>query len=149
MPLSQKCQYAIRSIFELAKNAENQPLKTGMIAKSQSIPIRFLEVILNQLRQGGFVDSRRGNAGGYYLTRPPSEITVGEIIAFVEGPLGPVSCVPGGGDLDCPLRDNCVFMPLWERVKKAESDIYFGTTFKNLVDQELRMRNEYIPQYTM
>jgi Rrf2 family transcriptional regulator, cysteine metabolism repressor len=147
--LSQKCQYAIRSVFELAKNAGNQPLKTSAIAKSQAIPIRFLEVILNQLRQGGFVESKRGNAGGYYLSRFPAQITVGEIIAFVEGPLGPVSCIPGGGDLDCPLRDDCVFMSLWERVKKAESDIYFGTTFQDLIDQEVRMKNEYIPKYTI
>lgn len=146
--LSQKCQYAVRAIFELAKNYKNGPIKTVVIAKAQAIPSRFLEVILSQLKQGGFTDSKRGTEGGYFLTRPPSEINVGEIISFVEGPLGPVPCL-SDGEMNCSLRGSCVFMAFWEKIRKLESEIYFGTTFQNLVDDDERMQNNYIPSYAI
>ena len=146
--LSQKCQYAVRAIFELAKNYNNGPMKTSEIAKAQAIPTRFLEVILSQLRQGGFADSKRGTEGGYYLTRPPSELTVGEIISFVEGPLGPVPCI-SDGEFACELHGSCVFMSLWEKIRKIESEIYFGTTFQNLMDEEERMQHNYVPSYAI
>ena len=80
--VSQKCQYAIRATFELARRNGRGPIKIGEIAEAQAIPVRFLEVILNQLRQGGFVQSRRG-AGGCYLVRQPEEIKVGEITSML------------------------------------------------------------------
>ena len=91
--VSQKCQYAIRATFELAKRHGQGPVKISEIAETQSIPVRFLEVILNQLRQGGFVQSRRGADGGYYLIRKADELMVGDIIQFIEGPLVPVACL--------------------------------------------------------
>ena len=90
MQLSQKCQYAIRAVFQLAKEHGGGPIKIADVAEAQAIPPRFLELILGELKQGGFTESRRGKRGGYLLARPPAQITVGDIIRFVEGPLGPV-----------------------------------------------------------
>jgi len=149
MFISQKCQYAIRAVFELAKRHGRGPVRIADVAEAQDIPVRFLEVILNQLKQGGFVASQRGSRGGYLLARPPAELTVGDVIRFVEGPLGPVVCAMGGSQTDCRLHGNCVFLPMWERVKAAVSGVYDQTTFQTLVEQEARRCEEYVPAYAI
>lgn len=136
MFLSQKCQYALRAIFELAKRSGQGPVKIAEIAEAQAIPVRFLEVILSQLKQAGFTTSQRGSKGGYLLIRSPGELTVGEVIRFMQGPFGPVECVAGVSRGKCPLYGNCAFLPMWEKAQKAVSDVYNNTTFQGLVDQE-------------
>ncbi len=149
MFISQKCQYALRGLFELAKRRGRGPVKIAEIAESQAIPPRFLEVILSQLKQGGFVESRRGAEGGYMLVRLPQQLTVGEVIRFVEGPVGPVECVAENSKDKCPLYGNCAFLPMWERAKKAVSDVYDNITFQELVDEEKRMQDKYVPSYAI
>jgi len=138
MLVSQKCQYALRAIFELAKRTGQGPVKIAEIAEAQAIPVRFLEVILGQLKQGRFVVSQRGSEGGYQLARPPQELTVGEIMRFVEGPLAPVTCGldPAKTKDKCPFYGNCVFLPMWEKARRAAADVYDSTTFQGLVTQE-------------
>ena len=133
--VSQKCQYAIRAIFELANRGDDRPVKIGRIAKIQAIPRRFLEVILNQLKHGGFVESRRGAEGGYFLIRTPRGLTVGDIIRFVEGPIGPIDCCSEPAVNQCPLYGDCVFLPMWQKARKAMLAVYDNTTFADLVEQ--------------
>jgi len=138
--VSQKCQYAIRAIFELAKRQGQGPVKIKDIAEVQAIPMRFLEIILSQLRRSGFVQSKRGADGGYFLAHRPDEIMVGEIVQFVEGPLAPVACMTDKARGDCALYGNCVFLGLWERASKALSDVYDQTSFQDLINSEAKMR---------
>jgi Rrf2 family transcriptional regulator, cysteine metabolism repressor len=140
MMISQKCQYSVRAIFELAKRHGQGPIRINDIAEAQAIPPRFLEVILSQLKQAGFVESRRGNEGGYQLARAPGSITVGEVISFVEGPFGPVGCTTNSSENNCRLHGSCVFLPMWSKVRDAISQIYDQTTFQNLVDEEHKMK---------
>ncbi|MBQ9882527.1 MAG: Rrf2 family transcriptional regulator [Synergistes sp.] len=133
MAITQKCQYALRAIYDLASCGDNSPRKIGTIAEAQNIPVRFLEGILNSLKCAGFVDSVRGKDGGYFLARPASDITVGEVIRFVQGPLGPVEC--SNLHENCLLAESCVFRPLWDRAKAALEAVYDGTTFQDLIDQ--------------
>ena len=135
--LSQKCQYALRASFHLAKHYGLGPVRIAEIAEAQAIPKRFLEVILSQLKQGGFVVSHRGNEGGYELDRDPSGLTVGEVIRFVEGPIGPVGCMASDSKSGCPLRGACVFLPMWEKVRNRVEGVYDNTTFRDLVEKEL------------
>ena len=136
MSISQKCQYALRAVFELAKRDGTGPTTIAEIAEAQAIPPRFLELILGQLRQGGFVESRRGVRGGYLLAAPRQSLSVGEIIRFVDGPIAPVRCVAGSKDTDCPLHGNCAFMGMWGRARDAIAGVYDETTFQDLMDQE-------------
>jgi Rrf2 family cysteine metabolism transcriptional repressor len=136
MLVSQKCQYALRAIFELAKRNSQGLVKISAIADAQAIPRQFLEVILSQLKQGRFVASKRGSKGGYLLIRSPSELTVGDVVRFIQGPIGPVECVVDSSRGDCPLYGDCAFLPMWEKVQKAISGVYDSTTFQDLVDQE-------------
>lgn len=93
MSVSSKCYYALRAMYVLADHLGPEPVRIAEIAEEEQIPIRFLEVILNQLKGGGFVQSRRGAAGGYHLARPAERVTVGEIMRFIDGPIAPVDCV--------------------------------------------------------
>lgn len=149
MLVSQKCQYALRAIFELAKQAGAGPVKTAEIAELQAIPKRFLETILRQLKQAGFVDSIRGNEGGYILARPAEDLSVGEVIRFVEGPVGPVECVAEQGAPKCPLHGDCVFLPMWDKVRTATEQIYDTTTFQDLVEEEKRKMGMSALEYTI
>jgi Rrf2 family transcriptional regulator, cysteine metabolism repressor len=137
--VSQKCQYAIRAVFELARRQGQGPVKISEIAETQAIPVRFLEVILNQLRRAGFVQSRRGAGGGYLLARQPDRVTVGEIVQFLDGPLVPVACMAEKAAKECLLHGNCVFIGMWQRAAKAVSDVYDLTSFQDLIDDETGM----------
>jgi len=151
MQVSQKCQYALRAVFELSLRSGEGPVKIAEIAKAQAIPPRFLELILGQLKKGKFVKSKRGNEGGYELMRSPDELTVGELIRFVEGPFVPVDCMIGKADKDnrCPFYGDCVFLPMWEKVQKAISDVYDSTTLQDLVDEERKRTGHCVSRYAI
>lgn len=90
MRVSAKAEYAVRAAIELAAGEEGTPVKKNEIVANQKIPAKFLENILAELRHAGLVESQRGSDGGYWLTRPPSEITVADVMRAVEGPLASV-----------------------------------------------------------
>ena len=142
MGVSLKCQYALRALFELAKREGEGLIRLTDIAEKQAIPARFLENILNQLRQGGFVESRRGKEGGFLLTRPSSQITAGDIIRFIEGPVHPVDCSGDNPTHKCPLKGGCVFMLLWDEAKNALEQVYDSKTLKDMVELEKKMGAE-------
>jgi Rrf2 family protein len=90
MRISAKADYAVRAAVQLAAAAEDRPTKGDAIARAQDIPLKFLENILSDLRHAGLVRSQRGADGGYWLNRPPAEVTVADIIRAVEGPLASI-----------------------------------------------------------
>lgn len=138
MVLSQKSQYAVRAVFELAKRAGSGPVAAARLAEAQHLPIRFLENILTQLRQGGIVESIRGKDGGYRLSRASEDISVGDVIRLIQGPMEAIDCadVLAGGGRDCPLRTGCVLLPMWQAAHRAMMDVYDGTSFEDLVERE-------------
>ena len=89
MRVSAKVDYALRAVIELAA-AGDGPVKGERIAQAQEIPLKFLENILGDLRQAGIVRSQRGVEGGYWLARPPEEISVADVVRTVEGPIANV-----------------------------------------------------------
>jgi Rrf2 family transcriptional regulator, cysteine metabolism repressor len=141
MQLTQRCQYALRALFELARHAEansgDPVLPSGGIAQSQAIPKRFLDGILLELRQAGFVDSRRGKAGGFFLARPADEITVGQVVSFYNGPMTPVDCREGSTQ-PCSLKGCCVFQSVWDEARVALEGVYNAISLAELVARERR-----------
>jgi Rrf2 family protein len=89
MRVSAKADYAVRAAVELAA-ADAGPVKGEVISQAQEIPLKFLENILGELRHAGLVRSQRGTEGGYWLAKPPEEITIADVIRAVEGPLASV-----------------------------------------------------------
>jgi Rrf2 family protein len=136
MMVTQQKQYALRALFELARRGGQDPVKNSDIAKAQAIPPRFLEVIMVKLKRGGLVISKRGFYGGYLLSRPPAEISVGDLFAALEEGDRPEECSACVGKSTCPFMDNCVFMPLWEAVQSAVDAVYAKTSLQDLLDRE-------------
>ncbi len=129
MEISIKGKYALRAVFELARSGDPEPIKIARIASAQRIPQKFLETILAQLKQGGYLASRRGADGGYYLARSPDQITVGEILRHVDG-----SMRSTGRPFADELADS-PFPELWSRVERALSSVVDRTTFADLVER--------------
>jgi Rrf2 family cysteine metabolism transcriptional repressor len=141
--ISVKGDYALRAVFDLASQPTGQPIKIAEIARRQSIPQKFLELILASLKQGGFVESRRGADGGYLLTRQADMLTVGEVLRFVEGR-------PDDRRHERPRKPGYVGSPLsdlWERVDTAVSDILDSTTFAHLVRNWEEQHSRFVPNW--
>ena len=139
MLVTQKNQYALRAIFELAKHQGKGLIKISDIAKAQHIPLRFLEVILNQLKRSGLVEAKRGYTGGYALLRTPEEITVGDVIRFEQKEDPSDDCIACVSKSNCPSREKaggCAFMPMWKKVRDSIFDIYDSTTIADLMANE-------------
>jgi len=136
MQISQKAQYVLRALFELAKRQGKGPVSASEIADTQAIPHRFLELILQGLRSDGLVDSRRGVGGGYMLAIDPKEVTVADIIRSVDGTLSPVQCNAGRTTDDCPLVGKCPFKNMWLRAKAAAEEVYATTSLADLLEDE-------------
>ena len=124
-------------------------LKSAISPRLRPIPQRFLENILNQLRQGGIVESRRGKEGGYLLAVPARELSTGAVIRLVEGTIYTVECTTAAGENRCPMRGDCVFLPLWERARQALEGVYDTTTFADLVAQERERSERSTPMYSI
>jgi Rrf2 family protein len=131
-----KNQYALRAIFELAKHMDQGPVKISEIAAAQAIPLRFLEVILNQLKASGIVDSKRGFYGGYFLVKPPDQVSVGDVLRFLSKKRSDSDCIACVSKTICPFDGRCAFSSMWIRVKEAAFNIYDETSFQDLIDRE-------------
>lgn len=136
MNISLKGEYALSALFDLASQNGVAPVKIAEIARRQKIPQKFLELILASLKQGGFVDSKRGAEGGYLLARPGSAIPVGDVIRFIEGTKGRKK-----------RRKDTPFSDLWQRVDVAVSDVIDKTTIEDLVRAWQDHQNRYVPNW--
>ncbi len=138
MNISVKGTYALQAIFDLASQKFGEPVKIADIARRQKIPQKFLELILAGLKQGGFVESRRGAEGGYLLARPAETITVGEVLRFIEGSRVKTR---GRRKADSP------FAEMWRKVDQAISDVVDHTSFAELSRAWEDRQSRYVPNW--
>ena len=148
MKISKKCQYALKAIFELASRDIDKPVKIHSIAQAQGISHRFLEAILNELKHGGFVESRRGNGGGYILARNAEELTVGEVFEFMQGAISATPDSDRKGKGRVHWGDNA-FEQLWQEVNETMSEVWNSKTFADLVEFERNSNVVGIPNYVI
>jgi len=134
---SVKGEYALQAILDLASRRAGEPIRIADIAQRQKIPQKFLELILASLKQGGFVESRRGAEGGYLLARPAESITVGEVLRYVEGP-------QQGKSRDRRKGAATPFSEMWEEVDLAISNVIDKTTFADLLRTWQEKQNKYV-----
>jgi Rrf2 family protein len=114
-------------------------VKIADIARRQSIPQKFLELILASLKQGGFVESRRGAEGGYMLARNPELITVGEVVRYMEG--------SKSAKRNGKQKSDSPFAEMWRRVDEAISSVIDQTNFADLARQWRDRQGKYIPNW--
>lgn len=138
MRISHRCEYALRALLELAKSSQEGPVRIEDIARRQTIPRKFLANLLVQLKRGRFVHSKKGPEGGYYLARPARQIIVGDVVRFIEGPIGPIQCVNRTIGEKCEIGNRCGFLPLWKRVRDAVAEIVDRTTIADVLAEQER-----------
>jgi len=135
MNISVKSEYALQAMFDLAAQLPGEPIKIAEVARRQKIPQKFLELILADLKQGGFVESRRGAEGGYRLSKAADQITVGEVLSYME---------------DAKKNKRAAGSPfagMWKRVDGAISAIVDHTTFAELVRDWKQSQSRYVANW--
>src|SRR5216683_542643 len=137
MNISVKGEYALQAIFDLCSQPPAQPVKIAEIARRQKIPQKFLELILASLKQGGFVESRRGAEGGYMLARPAESITVGEVVRYMEG--------SKSAKRNGKQKSESPFAEMWQRVDVAISSVIDQTNFADLARKWRDRQGKYVP----
>ncbi len=141
MNLSKRGEYALRVVLDLAMaRSLGEPLvPLTALAEAQKIPVTFLEQILLSLRQGGFLGSTRGKNGGYTLAKSPSEIRVGDLIRFLDGPLAPIACASHTAyqRCTCPDEKHCGVRRLMMDAREALVGVLDAVTLQELAQQTL------------
>ena len=136
--LSSRAKYATRALLELSLNYDKGPVAIQDIATRQNIPVKFLEQILMALKMVGFVQSKKGPGGGYFLARAPKEIVLGSVVRALDGPVAPISCVSVHGyqECGCPHPDTCGLKRVFKEARDAIAGVLDSTTFEDIVTRQ-------------
>lgn len=142
MRISTKGRYALRLMLDLALHNTQTPIRIKEIAARQEISDKYLEQIIAVLNKAGYVRSVRGPKGGYLLTRPAEEYTVGMILRLTEGSLAPVECLDEktGG---CEKSADCVTLLVYEKMNEAVNNVIDHITLADLVDWTLQTEGDH------
>ena len=133
MKLSTRSRYGVRLMLDLALHADQGPVRLGSVAQRQGIGIKYLEQIIISLKKADYVTSARGPKGGHMLTRPPEEITVGEIVGLLEGGLKLTRCTQYPEE--CGRSGHCVTRILWMEATEAIRERLYAITFRELMNR--------------
>ena len=149
MRLTKRGEYALRALIDLgiAQEAGREVVQIAEIADHDRMPIKFLEAILVQLKEEGYLDSKRGKNGGYFLARPMDTIKIGSVIRKIEGPLAPIGCVSQNfyEKCSCPDEEHCGLRMLMLDVRNAIADILDNYSLAQVVEVTLRkMRRDKV-----
>ena len=134
--ISKRTQYGLKAMQILARRYREGPVMIGSIAREESIPLKFLEAILLDLKSHGLLESKLGRKGGYQLSRPPSSVTVGSIIRMMEGPLAPIPCASETAYrpcAECKDIEGCGTRIIMREVRDAISDVLDRTTLADML----------------
>ena len=137
--LSKKAKYGLKAMTILAKEYGTGPLLIGDIAKRERIPAKFLELILLELKKAGFLQSKKGKGGGYYLNRLPETISVGALIRALDGPLALLPCVSQMAYercAECPDEETCGIRMVFKEVRDSTVSILERTTLAQMATAE-------------
>ena len=129
-------------MVELARRYGQPPVSLSEIAQSGELPLPYLEQLFGSLRQAGLVEGTRGVRGGYRLTRTPSDISVGEVVRVLEGPIGPVECAIEGESADCCSRSTaCATKAMWQRVRESILEVLDNTSLADFQVSPINVEN--------
>ncbi len=142
MNLSKRGEYALRALIDIgiAREQGRQLLPISELAERERIPVKFLEQILLQLKDAGYLESRRGKNGGYLLRKAPGSIRIGDIVRLIDGPLAPIACVSktAYAPCSCPDEDHCGLRMLMLDVRNAIAQLLDRHTLADVVEVTMR-----------
>lgn len=136
--ISKKTKYGLQSLIALARRYGEGPVLIATLAKEEDIPIKFLELILLELKNCGILESRKGPGGGYLLSRAPNRITLGSVIRDMEGPLAPLPCASETAFKpceDCHDIEACGTRIVMREVRDVMSEILDTTTLQDVIQK--------------
>jgi Rrf2 family protein len=150
MNITKRGEYALRALIDIAiaKELGRDLIRIAELAEQERIPIKFLEQILTQLKEAGYVDSKRGRNGGYFLKMPADSIRFGSVIRYINGPLAPISCVSQTAyePCTCPDEGHCGLRMLMLDVRNTIANILDRYTLADTVEIAVRkMRRDRVP----
>ncbi len=150
MKVSKKGEYTLRALIDLGIAAEvgRGLVQVSELAENEKIPIKFLEQIMQQLKEANLVQSQRGKFGGYRLALPAKEIRIGTVVRLIDGPLAPIGCVSHTAyeRCSCPDEDHCGLRMLMLDVRNAIAGILDRYTLADVVEVTTRkMKRDGIP----
>ena len=143
MKLSTKGRYGLRALVDLAVHSENGTVSIQSIANRQNISVSYLEQLVGKMRRAGIVTSIRGAAGGYRLAKPPSTISVGDVLRALEGDLEAVSCAAFHEDETCGAQDICVTKYVWQRINESIQHTVDSIYLSQLVEESRSKKNDH------
>ena len=142
MKLSKRGEYALRALidFGIAHELGRPMLKIGELVEKERLPVKFLEQILTQLRGAGYIETKRGKSGGYFLAKSARDISLGKVIRLIDGPLAPISCVSVTAyePCSCPDEAHCGLRMLMLDVRNAIARILDRYVLADVVGITLR-----------
>ncbi|MEI7957769.1 MAG: Rrf2 family transcriptional regulator [Verrucomicrobiota bacterium] len=142
MKVSKRCHYALRALVDMGMAAVlGHPLvRIADLAQKENLPLKFLEQIFLQLKEVGWIESKRGKQGGYFLAVPASDILFGDVIRLLDGPLAPIPCVSRSAyqPCSCPDETHCGIHALMAEVHRAITDVLDRVTLADTVKKTLR-----------
>ena len=143
MRLSTKGRYGVRALFDLAMHSGEGAIALKSVARREHISEKYLEHLFASLKKAGLIHSVRGAQGGYRLARPPAEITLGDIIRVLEGPISPTECVidDQGGE-KCDRSSACIMRTVWCRVRDQINEVLDGITLAEIVEEQRKALGE-------
>ncbi|MBB3931282.1 Rrf2 family protein [Kaistia hirudinis] len=137
--ISQKAKYAFKALIHLAAQPRGATVQIDGIAREAGVPRKFLEHILLELKHRGLIASRRGRLGGYVLIKPPEEITIGQVLRAIDGPIAPLSCISRTAYqpcADCPDEANCGVRRMFAGTYAAQLLLFDATTLADALDHD-------------
>jgi Rrf2 family protein len=141
MILSTKGRYGLKMMYEFALNYGKGPMSLKDVAQKQQLSETYLEQLIAHLKKAGLVTSVRGAQGGYEQIRKPEEITVGEIIRVLEGPLAPSECVMDD-EPECTKAEYCVTRLIWEKIRDSINNVVDSITLNDMVNDYYRLKQK-------
>ena len=147
--LSKKTKYAIKALVLLGKNTSNSPMHIAEIAERENIPKKYLESILGELRNAGFLYSRKGSGGGYVLGKPPEEILLVQILRLTDGPIAMVSCASMNYYHKCDEcidEATCGIKQTFIGIRDASLKILTDTSIADLIKKETALEKDLLFQ---
>jgi Rrf2 family cysteine metabolism transcriptional repressor len=141
LKLSTRGEYGLRAMFDLALRYGTGPISLKSISERQDISSNYLEQLISVLRKSGLVKSVRGSQGGYFLGRKPAEITVGDIIRALEGPIAPVDCVSEDETELCHRAESCIARSVWKKVKDSINEVIDSITLEDMIQESENVKN--------
>lgn len=135
MKITSSIEYATRLMVELARVHGDQPLSADKLSRSENVPVDYVNQLLLRLKRAGLVESRRGAGGGYALSRPPSEIKLGDVLRAVEGRIFENVCEKYASEADdCRHQGGCGISPVWQKLGALIEDYFDNISLRSLTE---------------